>query len=177
MSRETELKNFLRKAKTRKRLGLKSGTSIGPAGASIVSDDGMRLKNTSGDPNKKLKTLGEIMKSIPKGGASAGVTGALTKAIDELQERFPNKRLNKDDFDRLFKQKGQPTTGSGKPKLEEEVDIPDVPVKKGEKPNMGQVAGGFKTLNVKKGGLIKKKKKKSKMAGRLAKRGYGAARK
>ena len=118
------------------------------------------------------------MKSIPKGGASAGVTGAVTKAIEELQERFPNKRLNKDDFDRLFKQKGQPTTGSGKPKLEEEVDIPDVPVKKGEKPNMGQVAGGFKTLNVKKGGLIKKKKKKkSKVAGRLAKRGYGAARK
>ena len=66
--------------------------------------------------------------------------------------------------------------GSGKPKLEKEVDIPDVPVEKGKKPNMGQVAGGFKTLNVKKGGLIKKKKK-SKVAGRLAKRGYGAARK
>ena len=156
---EEERKNFLRKAKTRNRLGLEPGTSEGPAGF--------------GDPNKKLETLKQIMGSLPKG--SAGI-GALTRAFDELQERFPNKRLNKDDFDRLFKQKGQPTTGSGKPKLEKEVDIPDVPVKKGEKPNMGQVAGGFKTLNVKKGGLIKKKKK-SKVAGRLAKRGYGAARK
>ena len=44
--------------------------------------------------------------------------------------------------------------------LEEEVDIPDVPVEKGKRPNMGQVAGGFKTTNVKKGGLMKAKKKK-----------------
>ena len=44
MSRETDLKNFLRKAKTRKRLGLETETSIGPTGASIVSDDGKRLK-------------------------------------------------------------------------------------------------------------------------------------
>ena len=164
---EEERKNFLRKAKTRKRLGLKPGTSEGPAGR-------------SGDPNKKLQTLQQIMGSLPKG--EAGI-GTLTRALDELQERFPNKRLNKDDFDRLFKQKGQPTTGSGKskPMLEEEVDIPDVPVKKGATgPNMGQVAGGFKTTNVKKGGLMKAKKKKvkkSKVAGRLAKRGYGAARK
>ena len=158
---EEERRNFLRKAKTRKRLGLEPGTSEGPAGR-------------SGDPNKKLQTLQKIIGSLPKG--EAGI-GTLTRALDELQERFPNKRLNKDDFDRLFKEKGQPTTGSGKPKLEEEVDIPDVPVEKGKRPNMGQVAGGFKTLNVKKGGLIKKKKKKSKMAGRLAKRGYGAARK
>ena len=33
-----------------------------------------------------------------------------------------------------------------KPKLEEPKLLPDVPVKKGEKPNMGQVAGGFKLL-------------------------------
>ena len=38
MSRETDLKNFLRKSKTRKRLGLKPGTSIGPAGASMDRD-------------------------------------------------------------------------------------------------------------------------------------------
>ncbi len=162
---EEERRNFLRKAKTRKRLGLKPGTSEGPAGR-------------SGDPNKKLQTLEQIMGSLPK--PSAGVTGTLVRALDELQERFPNKRINKDDLDRLLKQKNQAATGSGKPKLEEEVDIPDVPVEKGKRPNMGQVAGGFKTTNVKKGGLMKAKKKKakkSKVAGRLAKRGYGAARK
>tara|TARA_R100000152_G_C6615059_1_gene67641 strand:- start:7 stop:372 length:366 start_codon:yes stop_codon:yes gene_type:complete len=65
--------------------------------------------------------------------------------------------------------------GISKPKLEEEKLLPERKVPKGEKPNMLDVAGGAKTLNVKKGGLIKKKK--SKKAGRLAKRGYGAARK
>lgn len=65
--------------------------------------------------------------------------------------------------------------GISKPKLEEEKLLIERKVPKGEKPNMLDVAGGAKTLNVKKGGLIKKKK--SKKAGRLAKRGYGAARK
>ena len=150
MSRETELKNFLRKSKTRKRLGLKPGTSIGPAGASIVSDDGMRLKNTSGDPNKKLKTLQQLADSLTDPLPQAGVASAIRRAAK----------------------------GKEKPKLEEEILLPERKVPRGEKPNMLDVAGGAKTLNVKKGGLIKKKKKKkSKVAGRLAKRGYGAARK
>ena len=142
------VRDFINRADMRRLAGLETETSIGPAGASIVSDDGKRLKNTSGDPNKKLKTLQQLadsFDSLPE----AGVASAIRRAAQ----------------------------GKPKPKLEKEVDIPDVPVKKGEKPNMGQVAGGFKTLNVKKGGLIKKKKKKSKVAGRLAKRGYGAARK
>ena len=46
-----------------------------------------------------------------------------------------------------------------KPKLEEPKLLPDVPVKKGEKPNMGQVAGGFKTVNVKGGGLMEATKR------------------
>jgi len=68
------------------------------------------------------------------------------------------------------------------PKLMPTVDIPDEPVKKGEKPGMDKVAGGFKTLAVAKGGMIRKKKtakkktaKRSKFAGRAAKRGYGMA--
>ena len=60
-----------------------------------------------------------------------------------------------------------------KPKLEEEKLLPERKVPKGEKPNMLDVAGGAKTLNVKKGGLIKKKKPKK--SGRAAKRGYGIA--
>lgn len=65
--------------------------------------------------------------------------------------------------------------GISKPNLEEEQLLIERKVPKGEKPNMLDVAGGAKTLNVKKGGLIKKKKPKK--AGRLAKRGYGAAKK
>ena len=145
-----EARDFINRADMRRLAGLKTQTSIGPAGASIVSDDGMRLKNTSGDPNKKLKTLQQLADSLDTPLPTAGLASAIRKAA-----------------------KGKP-----KPMLEEEVDIPDVPVEKGKRPNMGQVAGGFKTTNVKKGGLIKKKKKKkSKVAGRLAKRGYGAARK
>ena len=130
----------------------RTGRSIGPAGASIVSADGKRIKNTSGDPNKKFEKLNPL------------------RQADEAVPFVPQKGLAPSI---ARKAKGKP-----KPMLEEEVDIPDVPVEKGKRPNMGQVAGGFKTLNVKKGGLIKKKKKKkSKVAGRLAKRGYGAARK
>jgi hypothetical protein len=69
----------------------------------------------------------------------------------------------------------QRSKGISQPKLEEEQSLIERKVPKGEKPNMLDVAGGAKTLNVKKGGLIKKKKPKK--SGRLAKRGYGAARK
>ena len=49
-------------------------------------------------------------------------------------------------------------------------------VPKGEKPNMLDVAGGARTVGVAKGGMVRKKSaKKSKKAGRAAKRGYGMA--
>jgi len=50
-------------------------------------------------------------------------------------------------------------------------------VPKGEKPNMLDVAGGARTVRAAKGGLMSKKKsaKKSRKAGRAAKRGYGMA--
>ena len=150
MVEKTDLRKFLDRADVRRRLGIKPGTSIGPAGASIVSDDGKRLKNTSGDPNKKLKTLRQLADSLDTPFPQTGVASAIRKG------------------------KGKPKE---EPKLEEEILLPERKVPPGEKPNMLDVAGGAKTLNVKKGGLIKKKKKKSKVAGRLAKRGYGAARK
>ena len=50
-------------------------------------------------------------------------------------------------------------SGKIKPKLQEPKLLPDVPVKKGEKPNMGQVAGGFKAVNVKGGGLMEATKR------------------
>jgi hypothetical protein len=50
-------------------------------------------------------------------------------------------------------------SGKIKPKLQEPKLLPDIPVKKGEKPNMGQVAGGFKAVNVKGGGLMEATKR------------------
>jgi hypothetical protein len=62
------------------------------------------------------------------------------------------------------------------PELMPTVKLPERKVPKGEKPNMLDVAGGAKTLRVAKGGMIRKKSaKKSKKAGRAAKRGYGMA--
>ena len=114
---------------------------------------------------------------------SSSLLSTITPQIAKgLKDMFPGKmeRINDDDFERYLKEKRRglfPQLGrQSKPKLMKPVPIPDEPVKKGEKPNMGQVAGGFKTLNVAKGGMVRKKSaKKSKKAGRAAKRGYGMA--
>ncbi len=96
------------------------------------------------------------------------LTPELGERPNEVKEGKPRKRF------KVFPSIG--AAGVGKPKLQKEVAIPDEPVQKGKKPNMGQVAGGFKTLNVAKGGMVRKKSaKKSKKAGRAAKRGYGMA--
>ena len=137
----------------------KTKRSIGPAGASIVSEDGKIIVNTSGDPNKKFQKLSELQDSKNK------------NPIRQAAEAVPF--IPQKGFTPSIVRKGK---GKPKPKLEEEILLPERKVPPGEKPNMLDVAGGAKTLNVKKGGLIKKKKKKSKVAGRLAKRGYGAAR-
>tara|TARA_A100001201_G_scaffold30207_1_gene32748 strand:- start:482 stop:955 length:474 start_codon:yes stop_codon:yes gene_type:complete len=157
MSRETELKNFFRKSKTRKRLGLKPGTSIGPAGASIVSDDGMRLKNTSGDPNKKLKTLRQLADSLDTPLPTAGVASAIRKAQGKAKSE-----LTEEQIKNILKEAEQKKDIEGSPHQGVKTDQEGNPI-----------------LSIAKGGMVKKKtkKKKSKVAGRLAKRGYGAARK
>ena len=101
-----------------------------------------------------------------------------------------NSRINKDDLERAektlknLKEKTanpQQALGTGRqmqppPKLMPEQILPERKVPKGEKPNMLDVAGGAKTLNVAKGGMVRKKSaKKSKKSSRLAKRGYGIA--
>jgi len=103
---------------------------------------------------------------------SSSLLNALTPQVSKgLRDMFPSKRITDDDLKAYLRMGRQ-----SKPKLMKPVPIPDEPVKKGEKPNMGQVAGGFKTLNVAKGGMVRKKSaKKSRKAGRAAKRGYGMA--
>ena len=98
-----------------------------------------------------------------------------------------NSRVNKDDLERaektlnILKEKTPNPSAAGrqrqpKPKLMPEQILPERKVPKGEKPNMLDVAGGAKTLNVAKGGMVRKKSaKKSKKSSRLAKRGYGIA--
>jgi len=104
---------------------------------------------------------------------SSSLLSTITPQVSKgLRDMFPSKqRITDDDLKAYFKMGRQ-----SKPKLMKPVAIPDEPVKKGEKPGMDKVAGGFKTLNVAKGGMVRKKSaKKSRKAGRAAKRGYGMA--
>jgi hypothetical protein len=119
--------------------------------------------NTAGASTTKQKTFPMISSSL-----LSTITPQVSKG---LREMFPSKRITDDDLKSYLRMGRQ-----SKPKLMKPVPIPDEPVEKGKKPNMGQVAGGFKTLNVAKGGMVRKKSaKKSRKAGRAAKRGYGMA--
>ena len=72
------------------------------------------------------------------------------------KEQKPQKALDK----LLKKFKGMPSpTYKVKPKLEKEKLLPERKVPPGEKPNMLDVAGGAKTVNVKKGGLMEATKR------------------
>ena len=152
MSKESTLR--IQKARTRKRLGLKPGTSIGPAGASIVSDDGKRLKNTSGDPNKKFTRLEQLQGTFnPQ--REAGVPASIKRAAKESG-------LTEEQIQNYLK--------SAEQKKDIKKGVPHQGVKTDQE--------GNPILSIAKGGMVKKKKaKKSKVAGRLAKRGYGAAKK
>jgi len=115
----------------------------------------------SGNKNKTIKTLREIMKSIPKN-AGVGAGAAIEQLIKNFPKDFlPRRRLLKGD------------AGKQNPQLMPTTKLIERNVPRGEKPNMLDVAGGAKTVRVAKGGLIKKKK--SKKSGRAAKRGYGIA--
>ena len=151
------IRDFINRADMRRLAGLKTQTSIGPAGASIVSDDGKRLKNTSGDPNKKLKTLQQLADSfdpLPE----AGVASAIKRA----QQGKRKSGLTEEQMENVLKDAEQKKDIKGSPHQGVKTDQEGNPI-----------------LSIAKGGMVKKKtkKKKSKMAGRLAKRGYGAARK
>ena len=155
---QDEIRDLINRADMRRLAGLKTQTSIGPTGASIVSDDGMRLKNTSGDPNKKLKTLQQLADSfdpLPEAGVGS--------AIRRIQKGKTKKTgLTEEQIKNILKEAEQKKDIKGSPHEGVKTDQEGNPI-----------------LSIAKGGMVKKKtkKKKSKMAGRLAKRGYGAARK
>ena len=130
----------------------------------------------AGGSTTKQKTFPMISSSL--------LTLLTPEVTTGLQEMYPNKirRINDDDLKKFLKEKSRrglfPQIGrQPKPQLMPTVKLPERKVPKGEKPNMLDVAGGATTLRVAKGGMVRKKKptKKSKVAGRAAKRGYGMA--
>ena len=64
--------------------GSVTGRSIGPAGASIVSDDGKRIK--------QLKKIG---KSIGMPGAAAGIVSGIQKTVKQLAGRLAKRGYGK----------------------------------------------------------------------------------
>ena len=153
------IRDFINRADMRRLAGLKTQTSIGPTGASIVSDDGMRLKNTSGDPNKKLKTLQQLADSLDTPLPEAGVASAIRRF---QQGKTKKSELTEEQIKNILKEAEQKKDIKGSPHQGVKTDQEGNPI-----------------LSIAKGGMVKKKtkKKKSKVAGRLAKRGYGIARK
>ena len=107
-----------------------------------------------------IKSLTQLRREILSGGVdmpTAGITGGLRAIYKLATEMTPGKRLNMDDIKRAAK------------KLENKKILERAEAKVGDK-------------GMKAGGLVKGKKKsvrpkKPSKAGRLAKRGYGAARK
>ena len=158
---QDKIRDFINRADMRRLAGLETERSIGPTGASIVSDDGKRLKNTSGDPNKKLKTLQQLADSLTDPlPTTAGVASAIKRAAKGKPK--PKSTLTEKQMENVLKDAEQKKDIKGSPHQGVKTDQEGNPI-----------------LSIAKGGMVKKKtkKKKSKMAGRLAKRGYGAARK
>jgi hypothetical protein len=116
---------------------------------------------------------------------SSSLLSTITPQIAKgLKDMFPGKmeRINDDDFERYLKEKRRglfPQIGrqpKQNPELMPTQKLPERKVPRCEKPNMLDVVGGAKTIRVAKGGMVRKKSaKKSRKAGRAAKRGYGMA--
>jgi len=101
-----------------------------------------------------IKSLAQLRREILSGGINmptAGITGGLRAIYKLATEMTPGKRLNMDDIKRAAN------------KLKNKKILERAEAKVGDK-------------GMKRGGLVSKNKKPSK-SGRLAKRGYGAARK
>jgi hypothetical protein len=109
----------------------------------------------------------------PKG--AAGNTETVSKQIDDLIEGLDSQAspIPEGKLKRSIDKALKAYKGKEKPKLQPTVKLIERKVPKGETPNMLDVAGGATAEYAAKGGLMKKKK--SKKSSRLAKRGYGIA--
>ena len=107
-------------------------------------------------PKKKSPNL-KVTVKLP-------ATGQPTKKKKTGPAGGPKPKKKKKGIADLLKKKAQqmPSTEpfkKPKPKLEKEKLLPERKVPPGEKPNMLDVAGGAKTVNVKKGGLMEATKR------------------
>mgnify|MGYP003126575672 FL=1 len=111
------------------------------------------------DLNKKLKTIQQLADSLDTPLPEAGVASAIRRF---QQGKTKKSELTEEQIKNILKEAEQKTDIKGSPHQGVKTDQEGNPI-----------------LSIAKGGIVKKKtkKKKSKMAGRLAKRGYGAARK
>ena len=105
--------------------------------------------NTDSVTKKVIESLLSSAKANPISGVGRAGRQAISKAIQAYK------------------------SGGEEPKLQPKVKLIERKVPRGETPNMLDVAGGATTEYAAKGGLMKKKK--SKKSSRLAKRGYGIA--
>ena len=103
---------------------------------------------TIGDSDKQFKTQGALVPQVTQKG--------------KTRAQLRKEGLTEKQIDNILKAAEQKTDIKGSPHQGVKTDQEGNPI-----------------LSIAKGGMVKKKtkKKKSKMAGRLAKRGYGAARK
>ena len=117
------------------------------------------VKDDLDNKDRSIQTLSEIRKAIKGSGIpTAGIVGGISAAAKEISKALPSKEINIDDIKRILNQMREEITEKRDEKILERAKA-----KVGDK-------------GMKRGGLVSKNKKPSK-AGRLAKRGYGAARK
>jgi len=135
-------------------------------------------KELAGSGRISLDTIQKAKNMLENQSGNAGEAGGSTTK----QEAIPNAS---DLLKSLTPEMGKKPRGRSpknkmakqSPQLMPTQKLIERKVPKGEKPNMLDVAGGARTVRAAKGGLMSKKKsaKKSRKAGRAAKRGYGMA--
>ena len=123
------------------------------------------VKDDLDNKDRSIQTLSEIREAIKGSGIpTAGIVGGISAIFARAKEVLGNKRINLDDLKRITNEMKKEFTEKRDEKILERAKA-----KVGDK-------------GMKAGGLVKGKKKsvkpkKKSVAGRLAKRGYGAARK
>ena len=129
-----------------------------------MSDKGKVAREALDKGDTSLQTISEIRKAISDSNLdTAGIIGGISAIAKQARQMLPTKEINLDDLKRVINEMRKDFTEKRDEKILERAKA-----KVGDK-------------WMKAGGLVKGKKKsvkpkKKSVAGRLAKRGYGAAR-